>query len=299
MKNIITDEAIIKVQSLLKKMNDEAYLQRAKYREIHESVTRRVVRSDGVFIEINGVLLPEALAMAKISTDPNYFIFFLLETYWGLSALVGENIKDPLIQFSMRALVELCYGKILFFYLQKPEKQINIVIKYWLCMEGLQMASRKNNNTGMGMYQHLLDMLPTNSSNKNRFIKIKNNKFSLVEISSELQTIFPSVRIKEMKDQLEDYLVEIWGATYDRNYLEMIYIWLSQYAHGNILLVRNMNNENVTRRHVFKCSLILFLTGYHLLNFTHKEILENSFDNNNLLEIKDEIKLITKELKDF
>ena len=273
----IPNELIEKVQAILKKMSKEAAQQSTKHRSIHDKPTGHAIRGGEKFIEINGRFVPEALGMAQLNTDPNYFMFFLLDTYWRLNALVEENIKDPLIQFSMRPLLEFCYGKILYFHLQNSLKQKNLALKYWLCIGALR---RVTSNEGMEkeMYYHLLEMLP-NGSEKNRFINLEKKGFPLGEVSNEIQRIFPSVRIKEMKEQLE-----------------MIYLWLSQFTHGNMFLMRVMNDDATTKRHVFKCSLILFLTGYHLLSFTHKEILKETSDNTTLLSLKEEIKSIVQEL---
>ena len=291
---IIPNELIGKVKTILGRMSAEAELQSKKLRSLHDKSTRQGTKGGQRVIEVNGAFVPEALAMAQFNADPNYFVFFLLDTYWKLNSLVAENIEDPLIQFSMRPLLEFCYGKILYFHLQNSLKQKSLAIKYWLCMGGLRRITKEDGKE-KEMYYHLLGMLP-NGSEKNRFINLEKKGFPLGEVSNELQRIFPSVRIKEMKEQLETHLVEVWGNTFDKDYLEMVYLWLSQFMHGNIFLMRVMSDDATTKRHVFKCSLILFLTGYHLLNFTYKEILKESLDNPNLLSIREEIKTVVQEL---
>src|SRR3989344_5175913 len=294
--SVSMENIIERVQKISEKMASEADSQRDEYQRRHSTTYRGARDSSGnKYMEVDGQFLPESLAMAKFTADQNYFLFFLIDTFWRLHRLVTASLRDPLIQFSMRPLVELCYCKIMYFALQEDAKQRDITVKYFLCTNGMLLKNEaRDDKRTAEIYNHLIDEL-RRENDKNRFRKIRQKKYPIEELSDELQKIFPSVRIEHIASEFEPYLKGIWGDSFSKGYIGMLYSWMSQFMHGNMLLLRNMSTEKEDMSHSFKCTLILFLTGFHLLDFTHRKVLRNEIENPVLTEIKDEIRTLVED----
>jgi len=290
------EDIIERAQNISEKMAAESDSQRDEYQRRHSTTYRGAKDSLGnKYLEVDGQFLPESLAMAKFTADHNYFLFFLIDTFWRLHRLVTVSLKDPLIQFSMRPLVELCYGKIMYFALREDTKQRDITVKYFLCTNGMLLKNEaRDDKRSTEIYNHLIDEL-RREGDKNRFKKIRQKKYPLEDLADELRKIFPSVRIEHVASEFEPYLKGIWGDSFSKGYVGMLYSWMSQFMHGNMLLLRNMSAEKEDMSHSFKCTLILFLTGFHLLDFTHRKVLRNEIENPVLTEIKDEIRTLVED----
>lgn len=300
MNQVSIENIIDRVQLLSKKMATEASRQSEKYQRRHSNTYRGARDSSGnKYLEFDGQFLPESLAMAKFTADHNYFLFFLIDTFWRLHVLISSSLRDPLVQFSMRPLVELCYGKIMYFALQEDVKQRDLTVKYFLCTNGMLLGNKiRNGKRTAEIYNHLIDEL-RRESDKNRFRNIRQNKYPLEDLAGELQRIFPSVRIEHVAKEFEPYLKGIWGPSFSKEYVGILYSWMSQFMHGNMLLLRHMSTEEKDKSHAFKCTLILFLTGYHLLDFTHRKVLDDKSDDSVLIELKGEIHKLVEDFVKF
>ena len=290
---MIPEELHKKVDMLLIGISDEG---KKQFESLKELVNKPIKRN-GTHIKLGSSFLPNNIAMAKILADPDMFLAELIESFWKLYGITIKNLSNPIVQYSMRSLLELCYSTIYFYNLKTPAKQER-AIKYWLCNTGFQLTGDENqkNKTTLIMYDALLEELQ-NKEEKTWFDRIRKKSFPFDDLTKTMTRLFPTLTNNSIITVIGPWLTQLWGTKFSDQYLPNIYRWLSQYSHPNTLFIRNLIKEEKDMSHIFRCSLIFFLTGFHLLSFINNNILKN--DDNKFNNIKDKISELVMDLTKY
>lgn len=223
--------------------------------------------------------LPVGNDLATTLVEPDLFLYSALNIFWNFYHLILLDIRNPLIQFSMRPLLEFCYSQIIYFASVNKDKRRDLAIKTWLCNFALTMqdTSEKDN-----LYCNLTKELKK-KDDRIYFERIQNQNFPQKEISDILKRrIHLPMRDPEVLKQIETYLPEFGNKKFTKENLSLDYQWLCQYQHANRFLLNNLEEEQNTKNHVTRCTILLFLTGYSLLDFVNKKILSSKIDINDI-----------------
>ncbi|MGR3295204.1 MAG: hypothetical protein ACUZ8A_03065 [Candidatus Bathyanammoxibius sp.] len=194
------EDIIKEVQDLLKEISDKAEQQLTSYKKQHPSSVTSTTMSGVEYIMPGKVFTPHEVGIARILPEPDGFLCLLVETFWKLYRLSSESIENPVVQFSMRPLLELCYGQIMHFNFQGYVKQKDIATQYWLCNIGLLIRNQQNQESAerLKTYDGLITELSEESC-KIKFIQIRDTGFPITKLSSRLYKLFPSLSDNQLK----------------------------------------------------------------------------------------------------
>lgn len=293
--HIMDKEDIIKeVHDLLKEISDKAEQQLTSCKKQHHQTDTSTTMSGVEYIMHGKIFTPHKIDIARTFIEANRFLCSLVEVFWKLYRLSSESIENPVVQFSMRPLLELCYGQIMYFSLQEPTKRKDIATQYWLCNIGLLIRNKQNqeNAERLKTYDSLITELSEERS-KNQFIQIRDTGFPIAALSRKLYKLFPSLSDGQLKEKLKPFLINIYGEKYSEEYVEIFYREFSQYVHANALPIINMWYERKTKGHILRCALLQFLIGCQILRFTNEKMLAGK-DDKDITAITERIKKTTE-----
>src|SRR3989338_3749301 len=192
------------------------------------------------------------------------FLIFQLESFWSLFKIVIKNLDNPIIQPWIRVIIE--QSSDIIFYLDKPgDEKKNLACKYWLCTLGFLGG----NHSGMN-YDNFVNLL-NDSTEKNKFIEIKEEGYSFKRIHSIWYKIFPSLTEEDkIPSFIEEYFLTIKGNNIQIIQLERFFRDMSLYHHPN-LIMNNLEREEKDKSHIFRCFALTSLCGLALLKYLNKK----------------------------
>lgn len=284
---MITQRTLNQIKDLHKKISEEGFQQLKNHTSQFE-------------IPQSPIVLPKALVDAKTRSNPIVFRYFVLEAFWRLYSLVRLSIENPLVQFSWRPLFELCYGKIIYFGLQSELEQKDAATKYWLIRDALMLGGKRRKDIKtQKKYGYSIDEL-RKTDEQAFFKRMQKEDFPQEDLfrMSGRNFLHPSLNNERLLKQIEPYFVKVWDVDYSKDYkdykdyIKTLFSWLSEYMHADIIFMMGVKNQESNKDYIIKCALVLFCTGYHVLNFVDKKI----FDNKN---INQKFEGLRKEIEDF
>ncbi|MDD5551824.1 MAG: hypothetical protein PHI88_01540 [Candidatus Pacebacteria bacterium] len=250
------------------------------------------------YILVNGIMQPFEEVAVKEIIKPKNFISIFLSSFWNFYNMISDRLEDPLIQFGMRTLLEICYSKIIFFGLLPEEKQQEKAIQYWMCYSGI-LATDKKNKIFLDLYKKLINHVKP--SEKKFYENQQKNNFEKKEaFFKKIERTFPGVTSEYLFKQIEPHLKTIIGTNLSADTLQNMHTWLSQYLHGNIFLLNNVVKAEKDKNHLYKVSVILFLTGYRLSNFCNEKFFSKDKEEQEKLEkVNEKIKVTVPKIKNY
>ena len=195
--------------------------------------------------------------------EPNYFYFFLFESFWKLFKTLSENIENPLIQPWIRIVVEQS-SDVIYYSSQSDEKKKAIACKYFLCTLGF-LDGKQENLT----YDNFLTFL--NELEKKDFLKIKEENYPKRKIHQIWHKLFPSINEVEIPDFIEKYFLTIKENPIKKIQLEMFFRDMSLYHHPN-LIINKLDREFKDKSHIFRCFALLSISGMSLIRFSTEKL---------------------------
>ncbi len=203
----------------------------------------------------------------EVLIDPELFYYSLFESFWKLFESLSCNIENPLIQPWIRIIIE--QSSDIFLYSKKSENEKKeIACKYWLCALGFVGGKQGNLN-----YDNFLNFLD-NQKAKPKFIKLKENGYSIKEIHKLWHELFSPINENSLPSLIEEYFINLKGNFINKSQLDLFYRDMSLYHHPNILIINNLETELINKSHIFRCFTLMSACAISLIKFSVKEIIK-------------------------
>lgn len=243
------------------------------------------------FKSYKGIYLPARKADAKMITDPDNFMVLLLEEYWQFYKITVNNIKNPIVQFLIRPLLEFTYSMVIWYGLKNESKKKEIAVKYWLCNVGLFSRQRIREIS----YDDLIEELSPDERAIYENVQKKTIKEKMKEFHRMLYNLFPRLHEDNLPKELEIFTKNAFEKEIKREGIEIFFQWFSLFVHPNLFLLKGLPEEQDTQSHIFRSATILMLCGSNVLDFVSKKILKRNKDRE-INEIKKEIRNLYSQL---
>lgn len=255
------------IKRMLEKMAEHGKEQLDQYRSKNDSN----VKINGDWMFSGAIWKPSHTAMMDLMTNPDHFLYQTVDQYWVLYKRILSSIEDPLVQFSLRTLMEMTYTRIIAFSELEQEQKETVAIKFWLFTLALLIPSDETKNRGrfrVDHYNYLITKLDT--LERVTFEKYRDEGFPFKTIQKELHNLLPSV--PNLTNDHIQTLTELMGEdSHAKELLDRQYRHLSMVPHGNPVVIRLLGDNN-DKNHLLRTAKILQVTSSVVIRYLYHKL---------------------------
>ncbi|TSC72739.1 MAG: hypothetical protein G01um101438_456 [Parcubacteria group bacterium Gr01-1014_38] len=246
-------EVLENVRKILDVILELGVRQQAAYKSLH--------------LKGSGLYVPKVIHEGWVLKKPKVHQHLLLEAFWDAYAEVAASIERPIVSFAIRPLLELSFGKAIFFGELKNEKEREEkALKYHLL--GLAFSIPHSDDSSLrAQYKALLPFL--SPQDRHVYEQIREKGFPPDEVSDRLYRLYPSVRSERVISMVKKYWLNIYGRPIDEEAIAGVFRIYSGFVHPYVYHLTSLEEQAKHKMHLFRSASLLFLLGISTVIFAN------------------------------